>query len=96
MNRARDELELVLKYAGGCELRAGEDTVVWSSDADADFVAEIGNEILDEDDVEEILDYLTDNDIISDDEAENLVISVESLAGEDAAEDENDEETEDI
>lgn len=83
---ARDVLELIFKHSGGVELRRvqGEkiDTVVWASDADADFMDEFGNEIMSADeDAEQVMDYLEEADIITEEESEALEIYDESLDG---------------
>jgi hypothetical protein len=80
----RDTLELIFKHSGGVELRAvteGKlDTVVWASDSDQDFMDEFGNEIMAaDDDAEQVIDYLEDQEIITEEEAGELEIYDESL-----------------
>lgn len=83
---ARDTLELIFKHSGGVELRAitaGKvDTVVWASDSDQDFMDEFCNEIMSaDDDAEQVIDYLEDQDIVTEEEAGMLEIYDESLDG---------------
>ena|ERR1700679_762465 len=82
----RDTLELIFKHSGGVELRRvvdGKlDTVAWASDSDQDFMDEFGNEIMSaDDDAEDVMDYLEDNDIITEKQSEALEIYDESLDG---------------
>jgi hypothetical protein len=83
----RDTLELIFKHSGGVELRSvtGEgklDLIKWASDSDQDFMDEFGNEIMSaDDDAEHVMDYLEDNDIITEAQAEALEIYDESLDG---------------
>lgn len=90
----RDILELVFKHSGGVELRVVSaqetesevDTVVWASDSDQDFMDEFGNELFDagdKDELEKIITYLVDADILDDDEADELQIWSEALDGRD-------------
>jgi hypothetical protein len=80
MSRERD-LELVLTSGGGAELIqfTGEDgKPVWASDSDEGFMEDFP-EFLGEADTERIMDYLIEQEIITEDEADNLEISLESL-----------------
>lgn len=53
------DFELVFKADGSVELRDSAKTVVWSSDSDDDFAEEFdGDFFSDEDDSDDILDYL--------------------------------------
>lgn len=58
-------LEIVLRETGTVELLDGNDDIVWSSDADADFKDEVSNELLVEDDMDDVLAYLEDHHIIN-------------------------------
>ena len=97
----RDILELVFKHSGGVELRAVTstdtpelDTVVWASDSDQAFMDAFSQELFspnDEDEVEKILAWLVDADVIDDDEADDLRIVEESLDGRDIADPDDDD-----
>jgi hypothetical protein len=66
------DLQLVLLEAGGAELVDVEsESTVWSSDGDNDFREEFP-EVLSEDDLEHIIDYLEAAEVIDDREAETL------------------------
>lgn len=84
---SRDTFELVFKHSGGVELRSvvdgdEDDTVVWASDSDQDFMDEFGNEIMSgADDAEQVLDYLEKAEIIDEEEAGEIEIFDESLDG---------------
>lgn len=96
----RDILELVFKHSGGVELRAVTaadtpelDTVVWASD-DPNFMDAFPRELFsanDEDEVEKILAWLVDNDVIDDEEADDARIVEESLDGRDIADPDDDD-----
>jgi hypothetical protein len=77
---SRGTLELVLTPGGTAELCRG-DVVLWGSADDEDFREEFGEDILDEEDAEEVVDYLVEHGIVSEEEAEKLVIYEESLEG---------------
>jgi len=61
-------LELILRAHGPAELVNSDEETLWASDADDDFREEFNNEFLEEGDIEDILNYLADEEIISDKE----------------------------
>jgi hypothetical protein len=63
-------LELILRAHGPAELVNAEQETLWASDADDDFREEFNNEFLEEEDIEDILNYLADETIISEKEFE--------------------------
>ncbi len=71
--RSSYPLELVLRAHGPCELLNSNDDTLWASDSDDDFREEFNNEFLDEEDIGEILEYLEDSGILTEDEAEKFV-----------------------
>jgi hypothetical protein len=87
---------LTLLSNGGAELT--RNTVqVWASDSDDEFAEQFGEEFLDENDTEAILEYLVEAGRLSDDEADAAEIEVETLErppGDDDEEDEDDDEDE--
>jgi len=95
------ELELILTHNGGAELvDLTAQQTVWASDSDDDFREEFV-EFLDENDIEAVLDWLIDNDHLSDEEADMAEISIESLEGEKPGgpgddEDDDDDDEEDM
>ena len=91
---AKHPLELVLCHTGHAELVDGNGDVIWSSDADEDFKEEISDEFLNEDDVDDVLDYLGERKILTSDEVskfedETFEVTEESL-GDDADKDDED------
>lgn len=85
-------LEIILRHTGIAELIDAEDSTVWSSDADADFKDEVSQEFLTEDDVDDILAYLSDKEILSEREAVHFEngeweVTEESLDGDETDED---------
>jgi hypothetical protein len=58
-------LELVLRAHGPVELVNADDEVLWVSETDDDFKEEFSDEFLQEEDIEEILDYLADCEILT-------------------------------
>lgn len=73
----RAPLELVLLEAGGAELLDGEE-VLWSSADDEEFPEEFP-ELLDENDLEGLLDYLVESGFMSEAEADAAICSSEAL-----------------
>lgn len=59
-------LEIVLRHTGSAELLDRDDNVIWSSDEDADFKDEVSQEFLTEEDIDDILAYLSESEILSD------------------------------
>lgn len=83
-------LTLLFKAGGQVTLleddgRGGEETL-WASDDDEGFQEEFGNEFMDPDEAEQVLEYLVDEDIVTESEAGDILIESDSL------EDVNDEE----
>jgi hypothetical protein len=74
-----DHYSLVLLPTGGATLeRAGK--VVWASDSDEEFQEEFeGHDLFDESDAVEILDYLVEIGQLTDDQADDAEIAVESF-----------------
>jgi predicted dithiol-disulfide oxidoreductase (DUF899 family) len=101
MSRTRGPLELILRAHGIAELVDAREKTVWSSDADEDFKEDFNDEFLTEEDADDVLDYLVDNDVISEDEydkfdTEEWEINIESLKeGSDAVDEELDDEDDD-
>lgn len=75
--------KLVLTQNGAAMLFADQDEtkMQWSSDDDEGFAEEFTDDFLNEEDVEDILDYLVENGYLDDDEARELEIEEESLEG---------------
>lgn len=93
-------LELVLTAHGTCELITANNATLWASDADDDFREEFNNEFLNEEDLEEILEYLEDNEILTEKETDNFVegrweFSVDVMEGEDDMADPGDDDGDD-
>jgi hypothetical protein len=88
MNEKAYPLELILRFNGTAELVDCRDNTLWASDADEDFLEEFNNEFLTEDDIDDVLGYLFDSEILSEDEASRFERGEfetieESMAGED-------------
>ena len=77
--RART-LTLVLLSQGGAELLDGS-RQLWASDSDEDFQEAFPDELLPSDDetIVSVLDYLVDAGLLSDDEADDAAVQVETL-----------------
>lgn len=82
---------LVFCTGGQAQLEQNGD-IVWYSDDDEDFREEITDEFLKEEDHKRILEYLVEEDYLTEDQAADCEIEVESLDEED--EEDEDEETE--
>ena len=90
-------LELLLTAHGPVELLNSNEETIWSSDADDDFREEFNNEFLNEEDIPEILEYLEENDILSQREADHFVnqeweFNIETIDQDDDGEEDSDEE----
>jgi hypothetical protein len=72
----RRVLVLVLLADGGAELDC-EGLTVWASDADPEFAEEFGTEILDENDIGELAEYLVDSGYMTDQEADRALVDIE-------------------
>jgi len=85
-------LEIILRHTGTAELVDAHDTTLWSSDADENFRETVSDELLTEEDLDEILDYLSENELLTDAEVARFESSEwdcteESLEGDEAAND---------
>lgn len=58
-------LELIFRHNGLVELVDANDNTIFSSDGDADFKDAFSDEFLGEDDMDDVLDYLVNREIIS-------------------------------
>jgi hypothetical protein len=85
-------LELVLTMHGTAELvNVSTDNIEWASDSDDEFRDHQPNELLGEDDVDDVLEYLAQNDIIT--QEEHQAFEDESLPVYEESEGDPDEET---
>lgn len=85
-------MKLLLTEYGTAILTTDSGEQVWSSDDDADFLEEFGDDFIRDEDAEEIIEYLEEKEELTDDEAEDIEIEVRSLddtAG-DSDDDDND------
>lgn len=76
------DLKLILTPHGTATLVEGErEKIVWSSDDDDTFLSEFGGDFINEDDADEIIEYLLDQGVINDREADDLpqYVFVETL-----------------
>jgi hypothetical protein len=94
------DLELVLLADGTVELNdVTADQTLWSSDSDEDFQEEFP-EVVDENDIENVIDYLCEIEELSDEEADRVwadgcvVETLEKGAG--PGDEEDDDEDEDV
>jgi len=65
-------LELILRAHGPAELVNADEQTLWASDADDDFREDFNDEFLEEDDIGDILEFLVENEIISDKEFDHF------------------------
>jgi hypothetical protein len=82
-------LELILRAHGPAELVNSDEETLWASDSDDDFREEFNNEFLQEEDIGDILEFLLDNEIISQKEFEHFAdenwdATIETIDNEDA------------
>lgn len=78
MTRDREpEFTLTLTAGGGAEL-VEDDEVIWVSVDDESFRDEFPDEMLGKADVPQILEYLVSEDYLTDDEADNVAIEIET------------------
>lgn len=90
------EYLLTLRADGGAEVTAANRTL-WASDTDEEFAQEFaGREMLDENDLPELFDYLVDTGVLSDDEADDCEIDIEVLDADDTQEDVINVDSEDV
>lgn len=88
------ELELILTANGGAELvDLDAEKQLWASDSD-DFFREEFPDFLDENDLEHVFDYLVGAEVMSEEEADEAEVSMESLR-EGPGDDEDDEDEDD-
>jgi hypothetical protein len=82
---AADETEadftLVFLTGGQAQLEDADGKVLWHSDDDAEFREVVPDEFLGEEDAERVLKYLIEADELTEEEAEDCEIEVESLDG---------------
>lgn len=99
-------LELILLAHGPAELVNADEESLWVSDSDDDFKEEFSEEFLREDDIADILDYLRDEGIITEQEynafaSDRWATTIETLEtsvngpGDDEEDDEDDEDLDD-
>lgn len=85
-------MKLILLEAGGAQLtNDNELDVLWASDNDQAFRDEFGDELLTEDDVTEIFEYLVEKNILDDEDVENVEIFAEGIADDEDEEDDVDD-----
>lgn len=90
-------LELILTEDGGAELYdVNSEVQLWASDSDDEFREEFPD-ILDENDVEHVQDYLVAHEKMTEDEADIMEVSADTLEpetvnGDDDEDDEDDDE----
>lgn len=76
-------VELVITATGGAILEDKiTSAVLWSGDDDPDFMEEFGEDFLTPDDFEDVLEYLVDEGILTDEEANAAELSEEETDGE--------------
>lgn len=89
------DLQLCLLAAGGAEVVDVEtDVTLWASDTDEDFAEEFP-ELVDENDVEHLQDYLEEKGICTDRELEAMDVIAEPLEGDPDDEDDDDDDEDD-
>jgi hypothetical protein len=87
-----ERYELLLNAEGGAELLSSRGSTLWASDSDEEFQEAFADrEILDENDIDDVLEYLVDAGELTEREADDCTIEVESLAGPGDEDDEDDE-----
>lgn len=85
------DTQLCLLQSGGAELvDVDTDEVIWASDSDEEFAEEFP-EILDENDVEHLLDYLEEHEVLTSRELEVCEIITEPLSDDDDDDDDDDD-----
>lgn len=89
------DTQLCLLEAGGAELINVEtDEVIWASDSDEEFAEEFP-EILDENDIEHLQDYLEEKELVTSRELEVMEIITEPLSSDDDIDDDCGEDEDD-
>lgn len=97
MGARKHPLELVLRAHGTAELVDADNNILWVSDSDDKFKEEFTDEFLNEEDSEEILNYLLDERILTQMEFNALIcdrwdVTVETLNMSAGEADDDDEE----
>lgn len=85
-----NQYTLTLTAGGGAELVEDQD-VIWTSQDDEDFRDEFPDEMLDEDDVDKILEYLVDEDFLTEAEAATCEVEEESATVDNEEDDDADD-----
>lgn len=81
------ESVLILVFLTGGQVALEENgEQVWASDDDEDFTEEFGDAFHNADDAEDVIEYLVDSGLVTEDEAKQLEVEVESLDGEEGEE----------
>lgn len=84
-------LELILTANGGAEVvDLDEEKQLWASDSDDRFREEFPD-FLDENDLEHVFDYLVEHNVITEEEADEAEVSMESLKEGNGDEDDDEE-----
>jgi hypothetical protein len=88
------DTQLCLLDSGGAELINVEtDDVIWASDSDEEFAEEFPD-LLDENDIEHLQDYLEEKELVTSRELEVMEIITEPLESDDECDDEPDDDDE--
>jgi len=88
------DTQLCLLDSGGAELINVEtDDVIWASDSDEEFAEEFPD-LLDENDIEHLQDYLEEKELVTSRELEVMEIITEPLESDDECDDESDDDDE--
>ena len=88
-------LELILTANGGAEVvDLDAEQQLWASDSDDTFREEFPD-FLDENDLEHVFDYLIEHDVLSEEEADEAEVSMESLREAGPGDEDDDEEDDD-
>lgn len=76
MSSERGTLVLLFRHEGTAELTE-DGELVWVSDMDEEFRDQFENELLNEDDAEEVLEYLEEEDYLDSSELPDVIVEVE-------------------
>jgi hypothetical protein len=73
---------LTLRAGGGADLTplSNPARVLWASEGDPEFLAELGHGVIDENDIGEVLEYLCEVGHMTGTEADRCEVDVEALA----------------
>lgn len=91
----RGEFTLTLLPGGGAELTR-QGVQVWASDSDDEFADAFGQEFLDEDDAEELFEYLVESNCLTDQQADDARLVIESYERPPGEEDDDEDDDEDL